>query len=214
VLWLGQSKQFDYQSRAFGPSGSLRLNNGWLNFQRQVFLFDLLKLLRGETKTAKAWREDLRRAGILIGLSQTASSVPDAFLWNMIALELLLTRQGDVVGEALPSRAEALLGWSTNWKQENFEQRIRHVYEVRCRLVHQGNRNAPTREDLFFTDDLLLCLLANLVVDTRLFESKEALVQFSKRVEAEKLLGVRPSVRPRSLRMLHRTYRPRDYEVY
>ena len=37
---------------------------------------------------------------------------------------------------------------------------------------------------------------------------------YSGRVEAEQLLGVKPRVRPESLQMLRREYRPKDYEVY
>lgn len=150
-----------------------------------------------------------------MGLSQTANSVADAFLWNMVALELLLTNQGDKVVDALPSRAEALLGWSRNWTEDNFEAKIREAYSRRCLLVHEGNRDSPRREDLFFTDDLLICLLSNLVTHPVLFYSKEAVIEFSKRVEAERLLkGIKTTVRPRSLRMFRRKYNPADYDIY
>lgn len=214
LLWLGSSGAWTQPNRVYGPVVSLHLGEGWLEFQRQVFFLDLLRLLRGEVPVAKAWRQDLRRAAVLAGLSQTANSLPDAFLWNMIALELLLTRQGETVGDALPARAEALLGWSRNWTEDGFEARIRDAYSRRCRLVHQGDRGCATREDLFFTDDLLLCLLANLVKHPSLFVSKDAVIEFSQRLEAERLLGTKPRVRPRSLRMFRRRYDAKDYEIY
>lgn len=155
----------------------------------------------------------MRRAAVLIGLSQAANSVVDAFLWNMVALELLLTRQQDKVVESLPSRAHALLGWSTALAQADFDTKIGLVYRHRCHIVHQGARDAPSPADLYFTDDLLLCLLLNLVAHPRLFASKDKLIEFSKRVEAEKLLGVRPRVGPRSLRFFRRIYRPSDYDI-
>lgn len=214
LLWLGANDSWTQPNRVYGPHGSLRLDTGWLRFQRDVLFLPLLRLLRGEVRVAKAWREELRRAAILVGLSQAANSLADAFLWNMIALELLLTRQGDTVGDVLPSRAEALLGWSRNWVEDGFEIKIREAYARRCLLVHQGNRDCPSREDLFFTDDLLLCLLANLVTHPTIFTSKDAVIDFSKKVEAEKLLGVKAKIRPKSLRMIRRSYRPDDYRIY
>jgi hypothetical protein len=123
------------------------LDTGWLRFQRDVLFLPLLRLLRGEVRVAKAWREEVRRAAILVGLSQAANSLADAFLWNMIALELLLTRQGDTVGDVLPSRAEALLGWSRNWVEDGLEIKIRAAYARRCLLVHQGDRDCPSSLD-------------------------------------------------------------------
>jgi hypothetical protein len=213
-LWMTTDGKWLQPNVWFGPRGSLRLDEHWLKFHRRVFFPKLLRLLRGHVKIAKAWREDLRRASVLIGLSQTANSVADAFLWNMVAAELLLTRQGDVVGDELPSRAEALMGWSKEWRDEDFRAQIQDAYQRRCRIVHQGERDSPTPKELFFTDDLLLCLLTNLVTHSRVFQSKDDVIAFSKRVEAEQLLGVRPRVRPKSLQMLHRTYRAKDYDVY
>lgn len=215
LLWIGRSKTWEQPNRTYGPLLPLHLDAQWHRFQQQLFFYDLLKLLRGETKIAKSWRQDLRRAAVLVGLSQTSNSLPDAFLWNMVALELLLTCQGDKVIDDLPSRAEALLGWSRNWTEDNFEAKIRQAYLHRCLLVHQGDRDSPTREDLFFTDDLLFCLLSNLVTHPILFCSKQAVIEFSKRVEAERLLkGIKTTVRPRSLRMFRRKYNPKDYDVY
>ena len=214
LLWLGSRKNWTQPNRCYGPLGSLCLDANWLKYQNSALFLKLLRLIQGEIEVAKAWRLDLRRAAILIGLSHAANCLPDAFLWNMIALELLMTRQGDTVGDALPSRAEALLGWSQNWQQDGFENKIRTVYERRCRLVHQGDRECPTSEDLYFTDDLLLCLLANLVAHPSLFSSKDTVIEFSKRVKAEKLLGVEAEVRPKSLRMFRRHYHPKDYDIY
>lgn len=213
-LWLSQSKAWKQPNNSVGPLRALRLDRDWCGFQRGVFFFKLIDALRGRTTIARSWCDDLRRATVLIGLSQASHSLTEAFLWNMVALELLLTSQGDVVGEALPSRAEALLGWSTNWKEDGFEQKIRRAYQSRCRIVHQGNRGAASAEDLYFTDDLLLCLLVNLVTHPQQFGSKESVAEFSRKVEAEKILGNKRTVRPRSLRMLRRTYRASDYRIF
>jgi hypothetical protein len=175
---------------------------------------DLLRMITATRSLSKSWRTELRKATILIGLSQAAYTLPDAFLWNMIALELLLTKQGDQVKNELPSRAEALLGWSVDWAKAEFDRRIRDVYQKRCLMVHQGDRESPASEDLFFTDDLLLSLLVNIAGHPKLFASKNDVIEFSRRVEAERLLGIKPRVRPKTLRFLKRRYTPRDFEIY
>ncbi len=215
LLWMNtQDGTLTQPNRVYGPLISLRLDSTWLGFQRKVFFLKLLQLLKDKQQLKREWRNDLRRATILVGLSQAANSVSEAFLWNMIALELLLTRRGDRVRDELPSRAEAFLGWSSDWTQDKFKPRIQTAYLKRCMLVHQGDREAPTCEDLFFTDDLLLCLLTNLVSHANLFRSKEDIINFSLRVEAEQRLNVKARVRPKSLRFLRRTYDPKDYDIY
>lgn len=201
-------------NRLFGPFMELRLDEDWLEFQKKVFFSDLMRMITAKVGLSKSWKNELRKATILIGLSQSAYTLPDAFLWNMIALELLLTKQGDQVKNELPSRAEALLGWSVDWSKDNFGEKIKEVYAKRCLMVHQGDRASATSKDLYFTDDLLLSLLVNIAGHPKLFASKEHVVQFSKRVEAERLLGVKARVRPKSLRFLKRKYTQRDFEIY
>lgn len=214
LLWLGKSKQKSQTNRKYGPLGPLRIDKDWLDFQESTFFMKLLKLLQGKGSIDKEWRKELRKAAIHIGLSQMSNSIPEAFLYNMIALELLLTCRQDAAGEALPSRAEALLGWSTNWTQGNFETKIQKAYGLRCKLVHKGNRHAPTPKDLYFTDDLLLSLLANLVTHSKIFSSKDDLTKFSERLQAARLLKVEKRIRPRSLRVFRRAYSARDYNIY
>jgi hypothetical protein len=193
-----------------GNQGSLLLSANWQNFQQKLFFFDLLSILRGKMKVSKGWRNDLRNAAILVGQSQVSRDLPQAFLWNMIALETLLTQQGDTYVDALPTRAEAFIGWTGYWKVEGFQERIRDVYQKRCRLVHAGNRNLITRSDVFFTDNLLLNLFQNIVGHCGIFASKSSVIEFSKKVEAEHLLGINARVRPKTLRYLHRTYSEDD----
>jgi hypothetical protein len=190
--------------------GSLLLSAKWQNFHQKLFFFDLLRILRGNTKVSKGWRNNLRNAAILVGQSQVSRDLPQAFLWNMIALETLLTQQGDTYMDALPTRAEAFIGWTGFWKVEGFEERIRDVYQKRSSLVHAGKRDLITRSDLFFTDNLLLNLFLNIVGHHGLFASKSSVIEFSKKVQAEHLLGINARVRPKTLRYVHRTYSEDD----
>jgi hypothetical protein len=56
----------------------------------------------------------------------------------MIAIESLLTRQGDKYSDALPKRIEAFLGWSGYWSINGYEDRIHDLDRKRCELVHAG----------------------------------------------------------------------------
>lgn len=189
----------------------MRLDGGWKRFQR-LYYFKLLKILKGQTPVDSGWRSTLRQAAILIGRSIGTVDIPTAFLWNMIALECLLTEQQDTVRKALPSRCEAFLGWVGFWKEQGFEGRIQIAYNRRCSLVHQGKIDGIDRQLLLFTDDLLFNVLLNIVNHPTIFKSKADVVMFSRKVEAEYLLGGTSKVRPKGFRALQWEYTRRDLE--
>ena len=179
------SSNWSQQNVTTGKLGPLVIDDRWVNFATKVFFYDVVNIIKGRTKVAKAWRQDIRNAAILAGQSQCSSDIPQSFLWNMIAIELLLTQQGDVYRNALPERAEAFIGWSTNWKLSNYQERIRNVYIKRCNFVHDGNRDAIKVEDVLFTDHLLINILTNIVKNPKIFNSKKQLIDFSEKSKAE-----------------------------
>lgn len=188
--------------RTLGATQPLALTAQWIQFHRRLFFPKLLRVLRSRGARTKEWQADLRNAAILLGLSQMSTDSPQAFLWNMIALELLLTRQEDTYVDALPTRAEAFLGWVGYWQVQDFERRIRAAYQKRCQLVHRGERELIDAKDVIFTDQLLLNLMSNIVVNIDRFPSKKSIIDFSKMVEAERLLGVKAKTRPKTLMFL------------
>ncbi len=99
------------------------------------------------------------------------------------------------------------LGWILYWEDEDYGGRLRDLYLKRNQLLHQGKRNDITEQDLAFTDHLLLNLLINLVRHPELFRSKDDVIAFSERVEAERVLGIKPRVRPSTF-MFTRSFRP------
>lgn len=203
----------DAWSQSFARVGKyhrLILDERWAHFQKSSFFVPLLRLLRGRTGAASAWVDDIRTAALLVGQSQASTDLAQAFLWNVIALERLLARQGDTYTEVLPQRAEAFLGWVGYWQMGRFNARIKDVYRKRSGLVHAGQREAIEPSDLLFMDDLMANLLLNLVLHTRQFPTKSAVVDFAKRVEAERILGVKPRARPKTLRFWHRRYSADD----
>ena len=191
----------------------MELDGRWRAFHRKFFFFELLRLLRGEIKVCRNWRDELYSAAVLIGRSVSTVDTPTAFLWNMIALECLLTYKGEKkVVDALPERCEAFLGWVGSWKQQNFEREIRAAYKARCDLVHRGDDSDIDKKMLLFTDDLLFNLLNNIVRFTNLFDSKKALIDFSQKVQAERLLEIRTTVIPKRFLAVSRRYRDKDFD--
>lgn len=197
-----------------GKVGPLVLNKGWKRFQQEAFYFKLLKIIRREIRVAKQWKNDLRNAAIMAGQSQCMIDLPQAFLWNMIALELLLIQQNDKYAKELPKRAEALLGWVNYWSDDDYEFKINDLYQKRCELVHRGVRESILIDDLLFSDDLLLNLFINIVGHIDIFCSKNALIGFSEKVHAEHILGVKPKVRPKSFKYFKREYTKFDYQRF
>jgi len=195
-----------------GTMPDLVLDRDWKEFHRSWFFRRLLRILNDDIKVGSSWRDDLERASVLIGQSQCSSDIAQGFLWNMIALELLLCEGGEKYSDMLPKRAGAFLGWVGFWQTDNYADKIAEVYKNRNHFVHRGRREKITVQDLLFTDDLLYNLLLNLVRHINRFPCKQAVIDFSQKVEAEHILGVKPRVRPKPLMFVSRTYLQQDYE--
>jgi hypothetical protein len=205
-----------WNSAATSPRNSMVLDWHWKRFQDDVLFTNLCRILRGKTKVKENWRNDLRRAALLIGESVDANDLLKSFIWNIAALETLLLKQvQEKTEDALLRRAEALLGWVrwgevqdnegrkrrvSVWELEDFEGWIGNCVRERNRFLHGGKREGITEELLFFTDLLLLNILDNLVRFPKLFPSKDEAIAFSKKLEAERTLDVKPRVRPEGLR--------------
>jgi len=198
------NKSWRRPSELLGGSDSLWLDGHWKHFSREAFFTQLLKIINGQIKVADSWQRDLRNAAIFAGQSQSTLDVPQAFLWNMIALELLLTRREDKISTVLPNRVKAFLGWVGFWEVSEFEQWIETIYKKRSALVHSGCRDQISRQDVLFTDHLLFNLFINIVEHHKIFKSKDAVIEFSRKVEAEHLLGIDAKTRPKTLRYMSR----------
>lgn len=192
--------------------GNLFLSGRWNSFCKEGFFSNLLKIINKKIEVNTSWRKDIERAAILVGQSQNSNEIIHAFLWNMIALELLLTRQGDKYTDVLPKRIYALLGWWGNWAIDNYPNRINEIYNKRCAFVHDEKRENITAADLLFTDDILFNILTNLLAHTKLFKSKDDVIGFSKQVEAEQLLNIKPRVQPKTFIFFSKNYTEKDFE--
>lgn len=199
-------------SKIRGKFGPLALNRRWSRYQDRVFFKRLLKILRGDETVAPRWRRTLWDVAVLGGQSQGSTEKVESFLWNMIALEALLAEHDDKKGDVLPSRIKAFIGWAQDWEIGGYESRIDNAYKKRSALVHQGKRGIIEIPDILFTDDLLVNVVMNIVRHPALFGSKRAIVEFSRKVEAERVLGIRPSVQPKTLKMIKPRYVSEDFE--
>lgn len=198
-----------------GKMGSLALDENWCQWQNRFFYFKLVKIIKKEIVVDPSWRDSLYRASRLIGQSITTNNLAQAFLLNMIAIELLLTRQGDKYTEVLPKRIEAFIGWVGYWHLDNYEEKIKDIYQKRCKYVHDGNDSNIEIKDLLFTDDILLNVMLNLVLHHKIFSSKEQIVNFSEKLEAEHILGIvgnKSKIRPKTFSFLAKSYDENDYK--
>ncbi|MFO9656021.1 HEPN domain-containing protein, partial [Legionella pneumophila serogroup 1] len=181
----------------------LKIDKSWAIFQSFSFFYDLLKIINNgkknrKNKIQKNWREKLLSASILAGKSQRSRNLWYSFLLNMIALEIILIADGEKFTDTLPERVEAFIGWSNNWEVKDLHLKVSKLYVKRCDIVHRGKLDI-TYDDLRLSDYFLFNILQNIVKHIDLFPKQEELVLFSKKVQAENLLGFESSVRPKTL---------------
>lgn len=195
------NEQIHFKAEQFPGFFKMKINSIWQE-NSKIFYFDkLLKIIYSEEyNIGKNWKRTLSKAVKLSGRSLLSNSIPESFLWNMIAIEILLTEQGDKVKDELPKRCEAFIGWVFDWESEKYHKSISDMYQKRCLLVHQGDLDIITQSDVKFTDNLIFNILWNLVEHIDYFPSKENVIKFSKKIHAEKLLGLESKIEPKSLK--------------
>lgn len=200
--------------RVVGRYQDLFLETRWRNYQRKWgFIFKLIKVINGCSDIGNGWKRNIIDAAVLSGQSQSSNNLPHAFLWNIIAIETLLTKQGDTYLTDLPNRVEAFIGWTIDWSIEEFNLKISEAYKARSQFVHAGKSDHITIEQLLFTDTLILNIFINILSHLDIFSSKERLIEFSNKVQAERLLGIETSVRPKTIGFVNPRYSDRDYEA-
>jgi len=190
----------------------ISLDKRWKMNAKKRFFDELIKVLRYDKNISDGWRKDILNAALLAGQSQSSVSLPQAFLWNMIAIETLLTRQGDSYSKILPKRVEAFIGWSSDWSIVGYEKKIRDIYDKRCAFVHAGRTDDLVIDNLLFSDQILVNVLFNILTHLSMFKDKESIIKFSEKVEAEHLLGIKSKIRPKTLHHIKIGLNSKDYE--
>lgn len=210
LMYLRAKKDFAIHQSLTGRYNSITIDKHWKEYQSESFFAEFLNILQRKKNISTAWRKDILNSTLLAGRSQSTDIRVNAFLWNMIAIETLLTRSNDKYSIELPKRVYAFLGWLNDWAENDFQQRISKLYKKRCEIVHAGNIDTVEPEDLIFSDVLLYNTLNNILLHLDIFSSKDKLIEFSKKVQAEKLLGVDVNTRPDTLSYTTLKYTAKD----
>lgn len=188
---------------------SIVVDSNWKRVNNQRFLFKLLKVI-SKKDVDETWKGIISRVLILAGQSQNSNNLAYSFLWNMIAIEAILTQNEGGYHKVLKDRMEAFFGWLNYWKNEDFLTKIHKLYNLRCDIVHRGLINKVTVEDLIFADELLLNLLVNIAHHPKQFSSQKVLITYCKKFKAEQFLGIKSKVQPNKLTYIRRKYSNKD----
>jgi len=190
----------------------LSLDQQWLQFQNNFFFLDLLKILKKKKNVSKNWRESLRRAAIFAGKSLNTNNIADALLWNIVALESLITNQGESISTVLIDRIKALIGWHGNWISDDYEKQIQNIYNLRSAYIHDGIDSKIDKDSLLFSDKLVFNVFLNLVTFSNYFPSKNKFIEFSNKTEALNTLGYKLPKHP-SLKFVNQTYTSQQIQL-
>ena len=204
AFWGGQLEG------AFGPF--VLDKNWWSWHKKHGFFFDLLDILYGRKKqeVSSGWRKRLERAAIFAGRSWQTTDVLQAFLYNIFALETLLL-EGRGRTEDLAKRAEIFLGWAGFWGYDNdFITKVEEMHKVRHAIVHEADPSELSLDHLLFSDDLVFNLFLNFVKHYRIFRQQKDVTDFCQKIEAERILGLKHKVRPKTFRAMAPRYTEKD----
>ena len=187
---------------------------------RQVLLpLQLLKIIQRKVHVDSSWRECLKKAAILVGKKPQPPTTPPTCLLvehdrpGIVADSPGRQKYTDAI---YPRGLEAFLGVGRvlGRKEVRGENSSGLPSTMQKTLVHEGDASGVTEELLLFTDDLMLNLFFNLTRHPKLFNSKEAVVEFfADRVKAERVLGLKGKVRPKTLRALTSRYEEKTTKV-
>jgi len=195
---------------AFGP---FVIDKNWWNWHNKYgFFFALLDILYGRKKqgVSRGWRKRLENAALFAGRSWQTRDILEAFLYNVFALETLLLGDGGRT-EDLAKRIEIFLGWAGFWGHDkDFIDKVEEMHKVRHNIVHKADPSGLSLDHLLFSDDLVFNLLLNLVKHYRIFKQQKDVTTFCQKIEAERILGLKHIVRPRTFRAMAPRYSDKD----
>ncbi len=151
------------------------LNAQWHNAISTAGIDRLFAVIDDQSIDA-AWRRQIRASAAMLGQSMMSLKRADAFLFNVIGLETLLTRQGERNGTKLTQRIKGLTGWYLRSKRPTYEAEIKSIHQVRCAIVHDADYSNLTVEELLLSDLYLRNALLNVVLNARYFPTKDAMI--------------------------------------
>ena len=137
-LLCNENQQWQWSNTTIGPYEPYRLNKAWNRHTRHSHFPGLVKILNRKKQVHRKWRESLRRACLLAGQSFFARNIWEAYIYDMIALETLLTRGDEKFPNAIIDKIVALFGWITDEDTGMWERVTTRLYQLRCQFVHDG----------------------------------------------------------------------------
>lgn len=173
------------------PMQEFILDKQWKNIVGKFFFFHLLKIINGKTSILWRWRKILVRATVLSAKSHFETDIAAAFLYNWIAIELLLKDRQGKTENIIVNRITALFGFLKIADEEYWRKTIKNLYKKRNSFVHGGESAQITIEDLLISDKILSNLLINLIRLNKVFPSKSSVTDFCDEVNARKYLNLK-----------------------
>ncbi len=170
------------------PTCEYLLDNKWAKYIKNHFFPYLIKILNKDFGAINEnWKFSIRNAAILAGKSQLTHKIHDSFLYNMIAIESLLSSKiDDIIDNVV-----GMFGWMTNNETEYWAKLMDGLYKKRCKYVHTGEYKDINSDDLANSDQILFNILYNICRLTKVIKSQSDIINLSKSVSAMKLLNVK-----------------------
>jgi len=182
-----------------------KTDNLWIkNMKERHFFFKLLKFINKKNKFP-----EIKKVSTLIGKSFNSNDIVDAFLYNMIIIETLLTTTKDKQLEAIISRLSVFFDWLDFWNT-NSKNKIKELYKKRNDYVHNLDYENISIDDLLYTDEIIYNLITNILNHGEIFYSKKALINFTKKIEAERTLGIKTKLTPKTFQYTGDTMRKQN----
>jgi len=210
---LQELYKIEYRRRT--PIKKYEFGKEWKKYKQFHFLPSLIDLLNRKIKANKKWIVTLRNAAIMAGKSIFSEDIALAFLFNMIGIERLLKRKNEKYMDVMPKRLNDFLGWVLGKDEKKsyniIKKQVERLYYLRNKFVHEGETSEIKITDLLLSDYYLFNLLQNFCRLYKVFSDKKSILNFSKEMEARRILGMKIK-RPKKLRSLQLRYTFKDIE--
>ena len=173
-----------------GPIEDYNLGKLEYSFLRGHFFNELIVVNSWKTPIKPKWLKLINRAASLAGRSYLADTLSDAFMYVMIAIEVLLSQQGDKHAEVIASRINSFFSWYFDNNDDRWKAIVNRLYKLRCDFVHDGKGENLNGLDLYNAEILLRNLLRNICMKPYRFPTKKAITDHSRKVEARRVLDL------------------------
>lgn len=190
LVYDTQGTSSKYTWTVISPIFPFTLDNQWKQIMKHHFFPSILRIINKNITVNSKWYYSVRKSVILAGKSILSSDLPQAFMYDMIALETLLTYQGDKFPDAIIERLNAFFSWYFQRHSGQWEKTIKRLYKLRCKMVHDGETGEIKTEDLISADTLLYNVLINIGIAIKAIKNKKDLIHLAEIIKARKVLGI------------------------